>query len=384
MTEKHESSNTKHKVLFIEDEPNWHKTIHRMLRGSSFDIEHADCLDVGLKRIAEGGIDVVLLDLGLPDSRELDTLRRVNAQAPGMPIVVLTGLEDETIGTTAVQEGAQDYLPKTGLEVNLLVRALRYAIERKLAEEALRESERIKSELIAISSHELRTPLTSIKNAIHIILGETAGPINENQRKFLSIADRNINRLSDIIEDLLDISKMELRRMRIDLKSLELGAPLDMAIASLTSRAREKSISIHKEIPSDLPQAYGDSDKLEQIFISLLDNAIKFTPEGGQIYVSAKDYEPGRGFIEISVADTGVGIPAYELEKIFGRFYQVTESLTREIQGAGLGLSIVKGLVETHGGKIWAESVVGKGSKFTFTLPQYSPQRVFSELRTII
>jgi len=355
-----------------------------MLRGSSFDIEHADCLDVGLKRIAEGGIDVVLLDLGLPDSRELDTLRRVNAQAPGMPIVVLTGLEDETIGTTAVQEGAQDYLPKTGLEVNLLVRALRYAIERKLAEEALRESERIKSELIAISSHELRTPLTSIKNAIHIILGETAGPINENQRKFLSIADRNINRLSDIIEDLLDISKMELRRMRIDLKSLELGAPLDMAIASLTSRAREKSISIHKEIPSDLPQAYGDSDKLEQIFISLLDNAIKFTPEGGQIYVSAKDYEPGRGFIEISVADTGVGIPAYELEKIFGRFYQVTESLTREIQGAGLGLSIVKGLVEAHGGKIWAESVVGKGSKFTFTLPQYSPQRVFSELRTII
>ncbi len=375
MTEKHESLNNKLKVLLIEDEPNWHKTIHRMLRGSSFDIEHADCLDVGLKRIAEGGIDVVLLDLGLPDSRELDTLRRVNAKAPEMPIVVLTGLEDETIAIRAVQEGAQDYLPKTGLEVNLLVRAIRYAIERKRGEEVVRESDRMKSEFIAISSHELRTPLTSIRNAIDIVLGETTGLINENQRRFLSIADRNISRLSAIIENLLDISKIESRRLSIELKPLDLGVPLDMAIASLTSRTKEKRISIHKEIPSDLPQAYGDSDKLKQIFISLLDNAIKFTPEGGQVYVSAKDYEPGRDFIEISVADTGAGIPACELEKIFERFYQVPESLTREIKGAGLGLFIVKGLVETHGGKIWAESEVGKGSKFTFTLPQYTPER---------
>ncbi len=166
-----------------------------------------------------------------------------------------------------------------------------------------------------------------------------------------------------------------------------------MAIDSLTPRAWEKSISIHKEIPSDLPQAYGDSDKLEQIFINLLDNAAKFTPEGGHIYVSARlvcsevetKIDHGlrtenngldRELIEVSVADTGIGISPDELEKVFDRFHRVEKSLTREIHGTGLGLPIVKGLVEAHGGKIWIESEAGKGSKFTFTLPVHSPDGV--------
>lgn len=241
-----------------------------------------------------------------------------------------------------------------------------------------KEIDRMKSEFISTVGHELRTPLTSIKNAVDIVLGKSAGAVNENQRRFLSMADRNIDRLSGIINELLDISKIESGTIKIELRPLDLGVSLDMAIASLKSRASEKSISIHKEIPSDLPQAYGDSDKAEQIFINLIDNATKFTPEGGHIYVSAKEVrseeEGKQSAIEVSVADNGIGIRPDELEKVFDRFHQVEESLTREVQGTGLGLSIVKGLVEAHGGKIWVESEVGKGSKFTFTLPQYSPQ----------
>ena len=120
----------------------------------------------------------------------------------------------------------------------------------------------MKSEFISVVSHELRTPLTSIKSAVDIILGETAGAINEDQRRFLSMSDRNIDRLSGIIDDLLDISKIESGSIKIELKPLDLRASLDIIIHCLTSRAREKSISIHKEIPSDLPQAYGDSNKL--------------------------------------------------------------------------------------------------------------------------
>jgi PAS domain S-box-containing protein/diguanylate cyclase (GGDEF)-like protein len=277
--------------------------------------------------------------------------------------------------------------------------------EHKKAEEALRETDRMKSEFISVVGHELRTPLTSMRNAVDIVLGETAGAINENQRKFLSMAERNIDRLSGLINELLDISKIESGKIRIELKPLDLCAPLDMAIASVTSRTKEKSISMHQEIPSDLPQAYGDSDKLEQIFINLLDNAIKFTPEGGDICVTAKlvhNEKFGVGvrekpkkvgseelgvwgsgldsnFIEISVADTGIGIPADELEKIFDRFYQAGKSITKEIKGAGLGLAITKGLIEAHGGKIWAESEVGKGTKFTFTLPRYIPERALKD-----
>jgi len=267
-----------------------------------------------------------------------------------------------------------------------------------------KEIDRMKSEFISVVGHELRTPLTSMKNAVDIILGETAGAINENQRRFLSMADRNIDRLSGIINELLDISKIESGSIKTELKPLDLGAPFDMAIASLASKAEKKSISLHKEMPSDLPQIYGDSNKLEQIFINLLSNAIKFTPEGGHVFVSArlvhssefgvqseektkkdyglrtKNYELDRDLIKVSVADTGIGISPDELEKIFDRFYQVEKSLTRETEGTGLGLSIVKGLVEAHGGEIWVESEEGKkGSKFTFTLPKYSPERVLKE-----
>ena len=241
-----------------------------------------------------------------------------------------------------------------------------------------KEIDRRKSEFISIVGHELRTPLTSIKNAVNIIFSKKAGDINENQMRFLSMADRNINRLSDIINDLLDISKIESGRIKIESKSMDLHDSLDMAISSLAPGAMEKSVSIRKEIPSDLPQAYGDSDKLEQIFINLLSNAIKFTPEGGRICVSASEVQ-GEDFIEISVTDTGIGIAPDEIEKVFDRFYQVEEALTRGIQGTGLGLSIVKGLVKAHRGKIWAESEVGKGAKFVFTLPGYSVDRALRE-----
>lgn len=239
-----------------------------------------------------------------------------------------------------------------------------------------KEIDRMKSEFISVVSHELRTPLTAIRNAVDIVLEETAGAINETQRKFLFMANRNVDRLSGIISELLDISKIESGKINIDFKPLDLCAPLDMTIASLTCRTEEKSILIHKEIPSNLPQAYGDPDKLEQVFINLLDNAIKFTPEGGHVYVLAKGHELDNDFMEVSVSDTGIGIGPDELEKIFDRFYQVGESLTREIKGTGLGLAIVKGLVEAHGGHLWVESEVGKGSRFTFTIPKYSPERI--------
>jgi len=239
-----------------------------------------------------------------------------------------------------------------------------------------KEIDRMKSEFISVVSHELRTPLTSIKNAVNIILGGTAGEITQNQEKFLSLASRNIDRLAGIINDLLDLSKLEAGKVEMRFQEVDLNEPLDTVISSLRPQAENKSITISKEISVDLPKIYGDEDKIEQIFTNLINNAIKFTPDGGSIKTSAR---PLDDFIEISVKDTGIGIPEKELDHVFDKFHQISGSLTRKTGGTGLGLPITKRLIEAHKGEIRVESEVGKGSKFIFTLPQYSPQRALKD-----
>jgi PAS domain S-box-containing protein/diguanylate cyclase (GGDEF)-like protein len=237
-----------------------------------------------------------------------------------------------------------------------------------------KEIDRMKSEFISIVSHELRTPLTSIKNAVSIILGGKAGEITKNQERFLSMVNRNIDRLTDIINNLLDLSKLEAGKVELRFQEVDLNDPLDMVISSLTPQAEKKSITITKGIPVDLPKVYGDRDRIEQIFINLINNAIKFAPEGGHVHVSAKNHELDGDFIEVCVEDTGIGIPVEELDMVFDKFYQISGALTRKTGGTGLGLSIVKELVEGHKGSIRVESKVGKGSRFIFTLPAYSPE----------
>jgi PAS domain S-box-containing protein len=254
-----------------------------------------------------------------------------------------------------------------------------------------KEIDRMKSEFISIVSHELRTPLTSIKNAVSIMLGGTAGEITKNQEKFLSMVNRNIDRLTGIINNLLDLSKLEAGKVELRFQEVDLNDPLDMVISSLRPVAENKSVTLTKGIPVDLPKVYGDSDRIEQILINLINNSIKFTPEGGHVHVSARlarsEKQTGKmsepltkshgfdgDFIEVCVEDTGIGIPAEELDIIFDKFHQISGALTREAGGTGLGLPIARELVEAHKGSIRVESKVGKGSEFIFTLPAYSPE----------
>jgi PAS domain S-box-containing protein len=259
-----------------------------------------------------------------------------------------------------------------------------------------KEIDRMKSEFISIVSHELRTPLTSIKNAVGIILGGTAGEITKNQERFLSMVNRNIDRLAGIINNLLDLSKLEAGKMELRFQEIDLNDPLDMVISSLRSQAENKSITITKEVPVDLPKVYGDGDRIEQILINLINNSIKFTPEGGNVHVSArlarsekqtgkvsgpltKSYGLDGDFIEVCVEDTGIGIPEDKLDMVFDKFHQISGSLTRETGGTGLGLPIAKELVEGHKGNIQVESKIGKGSRFIFTLPAYSPESALKD-----
>jgi PAS domain S-box-containing protein len=226
--------------------------------------------------------------------------------------------------------------------------------------------DRMKSELISTVSHQLRTPMTSIKGYADLLYLETVGEINEAQRRFLSIIKSNADRLALLANDLLDISRIETGRIRLNVEFIHVSAIIHEIAASLRGEIEEKGLSLKLDIPESLLPIYGDRDRVTQILTNLIDNARHYTPAGGQITVSAQV----RGnFLQVSVADTGIGIAPEDQEKIFDRFYRADSPLVQEVAGTGLGLSIAKSFVAMHGGEIWVESELGHGSTFSLTLP---------------
>ncbi len=251
-----------------------------------------------------------------------------------------------------------------------------------------RKLESIKSEFISIVSHELRTPLGSIKNAIDLLLSKRTGEINQMQDKFLSMASRNVNRLTRILNDFLDLAKMEAGKIELRFEKVNLGEIIEGTISTFALNAHQKSITLKKKITPDLPEIRGDPDRLAQVLANLVSNAIKYTPVGGEVIIEANSIKksqapltdslslPCEYFVQVEVKDTGCGIQHEELCLVFDRFYQVERSLNRNVSGTGLGLPIVKKLVEAHGGKIWAKSQLNKGTSFIFVLPQLSESEV--------
>ena len=230
-----------------------------------------------------------------------------------------------------------------------------------------KEVERLKSDFVAKVSHEIRTPLIAMEKSLSLILSKTTGPLSEEQDKFLAITDRNLKRLSALINDLLDLSKLEAGKVTLVREPVVIEKVIEEPILVFRNWAETKSIKIDKKIQEGLPQANIDANKIIQVINNLLGNAIKFTPDNGTITVEA--VLRGDKEIEISVTDTGIGISEEELPKVFHKFYQVSGNLQTEIRGTGIGLAIAKEIVELHGGRIWVESQIGKGTRFIFTLP---------------
>ncbi|MBM3211116.1 response regulator, partial [Candidatus Poribacteria bacterium] len=242
-----------------------------------------------------------------------------------------------------------------------------------------KEIDEAKSSFVSGVSHELRTPLTAIKNAVSII--EMAGETNEQQQKFLSISMRNIDRLERLINRILDFSRLESNRLKMEFGFVNLKSIAGECFSAIQNLAANKSIEIIDVIPDNIPDIYADYQRLEQVFTNLLDNAIKYTPDGGKITMNAKvldylyinrksipipQFIPSPGFVEVCISDTGIGISPEDQSRIFDRFEQVGKM---KASGVGLGLSIVKKIIENHNGDIRVESESGKGSKFIFILP---------------
>jgi signal transduction histidine kinase/GGDEF domain-containing protein len=238
-----------------------------------------------------------------------------------------------------------------------------------------KEVDNMKSEFVATVSHELRTPLSITKEGISLVLDEIAGKINEQQKKILVTANDNICRLERIINNLLDISKIESGKIRLKRKFVNFKDVLEKSAELFKTKAKKKGIKLKTKISLKDIEVYIDADKIIQVFTNLIGNALKFT-EKGYIEISVKELDDN---IECKVCDTGIGISKEGLDKIFNKFHQVERKEGGGERGTGLGLSISRKIIEMHKGKIKAKSVLGQGTEFIFSFPKYTPGKLISE-----
>ena len=281
--------------------------------------------------------------------------------------------EDATVFQTLVQQ------------VAIPLQSASFTQELKATNIKLQKLERLKSEFISIVSHELRTPLTAIKNAMDIILSGKAGDMTENIEKFVSMGKRNAIRLSGIINDLLDISKIEAGKMDFKFELMHVEPVIEYVKNNLTEVAKEKNLTIKYTPSDDDVEVYADSNRLEQVLTNLVSNAIKFTPDAGEIEITSKvvnarelqydhcfeeDIKKLQGnYLQVCVEDHGIGIERKDLNHVFDKFAQIENSLSRKVGGSGLGLPIARQLMESHNGAIWCDSEINKGSRFYFVIP---------------
>jgi signal transduction histidine kinase len=373
-------------VLLIEDNQGDADLTRLRLVEANADVQvkYADRLSTGLACLAENQTSLILLDLNLPDSRGVATFRSILAKAPGIPVVILSG-DDEILASKALHQGAQDYLVKGSFNAKDLNRAMRYAMERQALLRSLeiagKQRLEFKNQFLSHVSHELRTPLTSIHQFVTLLLDGLAGPLTPEQHDHLDTVFRSVNQLRTMIADLLEAARAETGKISVEPRCIAIDDVVRQGVNMLRASADEKGVGLEAGLDTRIPLVNADPDRLQQVLINLIDNAIKFTPPDGSVMVKAFLVDAEPDFVYVSVTDTGRGINPGARNLIFERLYQDPNSIDDSRKGLGLGLYITKELVRLHGGRIWVESQIGHGSSFTFTLPLFSlPKLLFPVL----
>src|SRR5882724_2198537 len=365
-------------VLLIEDNPGDADLVRLRLVESQPQVR-VDCvprLSDALESLGKETPSLVLLDLNLPDSRGAETFRKIMEKAPNVPVVILSGQDDEALAVKAVHLGVQNYLVKGDISSKQLERAMRYAIERQALlrslEIARKQQIEFKNQFLSHVSHELRTPLTCIHQYVTLLLDGLAGPVAPEQSDHLKTVLKSVNQLHAMIRDLLEATRAESGKMRVEPRCVSMGELMQQAVAMMNPTAQGRQIGLEMGLDSRIPLVYADPDRILEVLINLADNAIKFTPAEGSVIVQACLTEADPTSVYVSVTDTGRGISREAQSLIFERLYQDPDSIDNNRSGLGLGLFICKEVIRLHGGRIWVTSEPGQGSIFTFTLPLYS------------
>ena len=377
------------RVLLIDDDPDDHLLTAELfaeLPGGRFRLDHApteDAYAAGLAAVGRAEHHVYLLDYRLGAQSGIDLIAAARAAGTPGPMIVLTGKGQREVALEALRHGAADYLEKAGLTAPMLERAIRYALhqhryaaeleravrertaELNRANEALREEDHRKNDFIAMLAHELRNPLAPIRNALEImrLAADDPGAVDRSR----AMLERQVGQMVRLIDDLLDVSRITTGKLRVQLEPTPLREVVEAAV-EISRPALDRAKVRFELIAPDRPVTLSaDRVRLAQVFSNLLNNAAKFTPEGGAVWFGVAVEGPE---VVARVRDTGVGIPPEVLPRVFDLFTQLDRTMSRAQGGLGIGLALVKRLVELHGGTVTAASDgPGHGAEFTVRLP---------------
>jgi signal transduction histidine kinase len=288
-------------------------------------------------------------------------------------LVVPIMREERVIGVINLESTDDNYFTHEDANfVNLLVSHAAIAIDNAQLFEQVREANQAKSEFMSTASHELKIPMTSIKGYAKLMSMGAVGGLTEQQQDFLGVISNNVDRMDRLVSNLLDVSRIEAGRIRLELEDVQIKTVIDEVIESVRTQLEKKKLHLYLDVSDNLPHIRADYNRVTQIMTNLISNAYKYTPEGGDITVMAKPYNGTIQGIAVSVKDTGYGISEEDQAKLFTNFFRSGDQNIRDQPGTGLGLAITKKMIESHGGELTFESELGKGSCFTFTVPLVS------------
>lgn len=381
-------------ILLVDDEPGMRETLKDILVDEGYEVTIFASGKEAVKEIRKGLFDIVMVDLKLPDVGGIEVMEEAKEVNPESAVIVMTGYASLESAVDALNRGAFSYIikPFNMDEVKVVIKKAVHQIRlfkenqnlidelqltRRKLEKAVKELEnasQIKSHFLASMSHELRTPINAIIGFTDFLLEDHT--LNTAQKSDVERISINAQNLLRLIDEILDLSRIEAGKTRLVKEIVDIVPLVRKVIDTLRLAAEKKRIKIENQMSSPFPRVFVDPNRIMQVLANLVSNAIKYTKEGGKITLSAE--EKGDA-LAISVADTGIGIPPQYLDKIFERFERVPLKSTPGVTGVGLGLTISKELLNLHHGKIWVESEVDKGSKFSFSLLVYRDKELFQE-----
>ena len=394
-------------ILIVDDTPANLDVLSETLGAVGYDVSIATTGERALKQLERKSPDLILLDITMPDMDGFEVCQKLKANPTtrNIPVIFITALTDTDKKINGFELGAVDYITKPFQELEVLARVKTHLQLRRLtqnleqevamkvfsleqAKQAAETANKAKSLFLANMSHELRTPLNAVLGITEGLQDEVFGSINEQQMKALQTIESSGTHLLELINDILDVAKIESGQLELSCNPTAVAPLCQSSLAFIKPLAQKKRIQLNTKLPQNLPELLVDERRIRQVLINLLNNAVKFTPDGGSVSLAVQasplnqNTTDSQNFLRIAVIDSGIGIAPENFDKLFQPFVQIDSSLNRHYHGTGLGLSLVKRIVDYHGGQVRVSSEVGVGSCFTVDLPCTNTIHLYPKLES--